>query len=133
MGAVVTDTHAAIWYLLEPERLSPQAVAALDGATGAGDPVYMASISLVEVIYLVEKGRLPQVALVRLYRTLTQPDSALVIVPLDLAVAQMIQHIPRTVVPDMPDRIIAATALYLNLPLISRDRKIQVAEITTIW
>ena len=29
--------------------------------------------------------------------------------------------VPRDVVPDMPDRIIAATALYLGLPLVTRD------------
>ena len=30
-------------------------------------------------------------------------------------------------------RIIAATALYLNGPLISRDRKIQLSTVNTIW
>lgn len=30
-------------------------------------------------------------------------------------------------------RIIAATALYLNVPLISRDRKIQLSTVNTIW
>ena len=33
----------------------------------------------------------------------------------------------------MPDRIIAATALYLNLPVISRDHRIQLSDIDTIW
>jgi predicted nucleic acid-binding protein len=41
--------------------------------------------------------------------------------------------LPREAVPDMPDRIIAATALHLHVPLISRDRHIQMAGITTIW
>lgn len=35
---------------------------------------------------------------------------------------------------EMPDRIIAATALYLNFPLITRDHKIQALQnIQTIW
>ena len=33
----------------------------------------------------------------------------------------------------MPDRIIAATAQYLGLPLISRDRKIRLSAVETIW
>ncbi len=33
----------------------------------------------------------------------------------------------------MPDRMIAATALALNLPLITCDRKIQAAPLVTIW
>jgi PIN domain nuclease of toxin-antitoxin system len=33
----------------------------------------------------------------------------------------------------LPDRIIVATALHLGVPLISRDRQIQLAEVETIW
>ncbi|HDQ72545.1 MAG TPA: hypothetical protein ENN19_10675 [Chloroflexi bacterium] len=33
-----------------------------------------------------------------------------------------VKEIPRQQVPDLPDRIIAATALYLDVPLITRDR-----------
>jgi PIN domain nuclease of toxin-antitoxin system len=35
--------------------------------------------------------------------------------------------------PDLPDRIIAATALRLNLPLVTRDRKIQASQVNSIW
>ena len=45
-----------------------------------------------------------------------------------------IREIDRATVPDMPDRIIAATALSLNLPLVTRDLKIQeLTNIQTIW
>ena len=53
--------------------------------------------------------------------------------PLDFDVAIALQQIPSIAVPDMPDRINAATALHLNLPLVTRDRKIQAASISTIW
>ena len=33
----------------------------------------------------------------------------------------------------MPDRMFAATALSRNIPVISRDRKIQAAELITLW
>lgn len=38
MSAIVTDTHAAIWYLLAPEKLSSAATTAFDGATQKGEP-----------------------------------------------------------------------------------------------
>jgi predicted nucleic acid-binding protein len=41
--------------------------------------------------------------------------------------------IPRADVPDLPDRIIAATAVYLGVPLISRDRAIRASSVETIW
>ena len=133
MTAVVTDTHAAIWYLLKSPKLSSNAQIALDDATNSGDPIYVASISLVEIIYLVEKGRLPQIALDRLNDTLIDPDSAFELAPLNMSVVQAVQYIPRNLVPDMPDRIIAATASALTLSLITRDSKIRSAGIMTIW
>jgi PIN domain nuclease of toxin-antitoxin system len=44
-----------------------------------------------------------------------------------------LEKIPRSVVPDMPDRFIAATALHLGVPLVTRDRRLQSAGIQTIW
>ena len=133
MSAVLADTHALIWYLREPTKLSATALAALRQAAPAGDPIYVASISLVEVCYLVEKGRLPQVAFARLDGALDNATTNLASVPLDLAIARAVAQIPRGAAPDLPDRIIAATAFHLNVPLVTRDPKIQAAPITTIW
>ena len=66
MSAVVVDTHAAIWYLSADPRISAPAVSAMDAAVMAGSPVCVPSICLVETTYLVEKGRLPEVAFDRL-------------------------------------------------------------------
>jgi predicted nucleic acid-binding protein len=34
---------------------------------------------------------------------------------------------------DLPDRLIAATALPLRVPVISRDRRIQASALDTVW
>jgi len=47
--------------------------------------------------------------------------------------ARSLPLVPRDLVPEMPDRIIAATALRLDLPLITRDGRIASAGIKTIW
>jgi PIN domain nuclease of toxin-antitoxin system len=52
---------------------------------------------------------------------------------LDRRVVDALESIPRSEVADLPDRIIAATAVALNLPLVSRDRKIRASMVTTIW
>jgi PIN domain nuclease of toxin-antitoxin system len=105
---VIADTHTAVWYLLDPSLLSSNALNALDGAVQAGDSIYVASISVVEVLYLVEKGRIPQAALQRLQEFLADVTGALELALLDLGVALAMQSIPRDTVPDMPDRIIKA-------------------------
>ncbi len=66
MPAIVADTHAAVWYLTNNPKLSARAAEALDAATASGEPIFIASISLVELTYLVEKGRIPAEARKRL-------------------------------------------------------------------
>ena len=133
MPAVVADTHAILWYLADDPRLSPSAASASDRASASGDPILIPSITLVELTYLVEKGRLPAVARQRLVEALADADGPYELAPLDGDVAEAVQRIDRTAVPDLPDRVIAATALAWNAPLVSRDAKIQAAQLRTIW
>jgi PIN domain nuclease of toxin-antitoxin system len=133
MSACVADTHAVIWYLMNDPRLSPPAFNAMQNAAAAGDHVFVSAISLVEIVYLIDKGRFPQSLLTGVLNTLNDPARELTLAPLDDEIAQIMQQIPRSTVPDMPDRIIAATALHLNLPLVTADHKIQAAQIQTIW
>jgi PIN domain nuclease of toxin-antitoxin system len=73
-------------------------------------PVLISSISLVEVVYLREKGRIPPESLTRLKEALRLQDSALRVADLTMAVALAVGRVIRDEVPDMPDRIIAGTA-----------------------
>ena len=133
MAVVVADTHAAVWYLSNSPRLSSAAAKALDDASVAGDAILIPSISLVELTYLVEKGRVPAEARKRLIDALAEPGGPYELAPLDGNVAAAVELIDRSVVPDMPDRIIAATALSSRAALVSRDGKIRASQIQTIW
>jgi PIN domain nuclease of toxin-antitoxin system len=131
--SAVLDTHAALWSVFDRKRISQTALQAIRRSVSAGKPLLVSAISLVEAIYLVERGRIPLEAFRSLEATLRDRASGLVIVPVDEDVAQAVFRIPRQTVPDMPDRIIAATALRHNLPLLTRDARIQAAGIKTIW
>ena len=133
MFSLVSDTHAAVWYLQDDPKLSRKSASATDAAIRAGDPIYVPTICLVELTYLVEKGRVEASALERLKKALLIETFGFKLALLDFNVADALRRIPRQEVPDMPDRIIAATALALNMPLISRDRKIQASAVETIW
>lgn len=82
---------------------------------------------------LAEKGRLPLIARQALIEALDDPAGACALVPLDRLIAEALQFVERSEVPDLPDRIVAATALALEVPLISRDRKIRASQLRTIW
>jgi PIN domain nuclease of toxin-antitoxin system len=86
-----------------------------------------------EICYLIDKGRLVETVLSRVMGAIAVENSVLEIVPVDLEVSLAIRQVDRNIVPDMPDRIIAATAFYLSLPLVTRDSKIQNSAIQTIW
>lgn len=131
--AAVLDTHAAIWYVFIRKRLSQDALRFIRRAVESGRPAYVSAISIVETIYLIERGRVPVEAIQRLENGLKDPASGLLVAPVDSGVAQAIHRVPRDIVPDMPDRIIAATALHLGLPLVTRDQRIQSAGVKTIW
>ena len=134
MVSVLTDTHALIWYLQANRKLSAQADAALQAAdTTPGQSIYLSGITLCETLYLVEKGRIPKAFWEQALATIHDPSSSYQILPVDTRVAEAMQRIPRSLVPDMPDRIIAATAYAYNLPLITADSQIQQASITVIW
>src|SRR2546422_794587 len=105
MAAVAVDTHAIIWYLLGNPQLSAKAADALDSATAAGELIHVPSICLVELTYLVEKGRLPDTARDRLIQALDDPETPCLLAPLDRTVADALKFVSRSEVPDLPDRI----------------------------
>jgi hypothetical protein len=59
MIAGVADTHTALWHLFDDKRLSAAAEAFIDEAATARRKIAISTISLAEVVYLIEKNRIP--------------------------------------------------------------------------
>lgn len=133
MTALVLETHVLVWYSSRKKRLSLPATRAIRKCLDHGSPLQVSAISLVELVYLTETARLPRSAFDRVQQLLSDPESGLNLVPVDRAVAEAIHKVPRSAVPDMPDRIIAATSLVLASPLITADLRLQSAGLKTIW
>lgn len=129
MPSVAADTHAVLWFLEDDPRLTPAAGAALDGA----ERIWLPSICLVEITYLVEKARLHAAVLPRLFAEFDNPATTLRLAPLDLGVVLALQDISRLHVPDLPDRVIAATAWHHCVPLVTRDGQIRSCGVETVW
>ena len=133
MSDVVTDTHALIWYLEDSPRLSVAANQLFNRCDRGEIIIYIPTICLVEIIYLQEKGRIPSQLKTQLDRELMLGNTGMIVYELNTGVVEALATIPRDRIPDLPDRIIAATAVHLGLPLISRDSKIADSRVNTIW
>ncbi|MDJ0704422.1 MAG: type II toxin-antitoxin system VapC family toxin [Leptolyngbyaceae cyanobacterium MO_188.B28] len=133
MIKAIADTHAVIWYLFGDSRLSAVAYETIEKIAAEGNQVGFSAITLAEIVYLSERGRISAETLSRLIESLIQEGSVLVDVPFNREIAVVMQQVERTKVPELPDRMIAATALYLSVPVITRDHKIQASSLSTIW
>jgi PIN domain nuclease of toxin-antitoxin system len=133
MIAGVADTHTALWYLLKNPRLSATARQFMDDAAAAGHDIVLSPISLAEIVYLVEKNRLPASAYHELKNALADPDYVIEEAPFTVEIVDAMRQVPRADVPDMPDRIVAATGVYLGVPVISCDGRIRSSNVHTVW
>ena len=122
MKRYVSDTQCIIWYFTEDERRMPKAARAAFKAVGDGTAqILVPSIVLVEALFLAERQRVPRAILAELMALSDAPTSSICVVPLDLAVARAVSDFGPAAVPELADRIIAATARALNLPLLTTD------------
>jgi PIN domain nuclease of toxin-antitoxin system len=134
VSSYVSDTHALLWHLADDPALSAAARELFRLADVGQAEIVIPSIVLAELVYLGDRQRVPPEIIDRIIGLPAMPGSHYHIAALDTDVVQAMRRIPRDIVPDMPDRIIAATALHLDLPLISRDRRIvQLTSIQSIW
>src|ERR1700729_227021 len=133
MIAGVADTHTALWHLFDDKRLSTAAEAFINEAASARRKIAISTISLAEVVYLVEKNRLPSSAYDELTQALADPEHVFTEAVISAAVVQAMRQVSRTEVPEMPDGRVAATGVYFDVPVISRDRRIRSANLKTVW
>lgn len=126
---ILLDTHAWIWWVTKAPQLSPRAVDAIKQADSLGVHV----ISCWEVSMLTEKGRISFNKDVGdwVKEALTKPKITLVNFEPNVAVcAARLKDFHG----DPADRIIVATCLINQIPLVSKDNKIRSwQQIEVIW
>jgi predicted nucleic acid-binding protein len=129
MTQYVCDTMAIVSYL--SKRRLPPAVKQLFQSADVGIcTLFIPAIVAVEVGYLSEKGRI-DVSLADLKQYITQYPTYQ-FQPLTFYIIEVCSQI--TDIPELHDRLIAATAKSLGLSLITNDPLIQKsAFLTTVW
>lgn len=122
---VLLDTHAALWWFLRRPEL-PEAWRLLLGAELArGQGVAIAAISLWEIAFFAEQGRLALSAPVESLLESIESHRARSVLPPTADIAADSVRRPSPFPPDPADRLIAATARCRGLKLLTADRQIR--------
>ncbi|MBT3378769.1 MAG: type II toxin-antitoxin system VapC family toxin [Lentisphaerae bacterium] len=127
------DTHAWIWWHMDPEKLSHKARAAIED-TESYSEILLSAISPWEFCKLLEKQRIgiscdPEEWL---SEALQMPKLRLV--PLTPAIAYRSTILPQPFHTDPADQIIAATAREENATIISKDGLMRnYRHVRTVW
>lgn len=119
---IVLDTHAWVWWTIDPMRLSETQRQAM--AASEDDRIGVSAISCWEVAKLCEYGRLAlPVGLAEWFRTaLGYPGVTLLALTPEIAIEST--SLPGVFHRDPSDQIIVATARVHRSPLVTSDDKI---------
>ena len=119
MGTVLLDTHVIHWWSAEPQRVSAPARKALDEA----DELAVASISWFELAWLARHERI--VVNIPIRSWLQGLADQLRTISATPAIADTAVSLPSSFPGDPADRLIYATAIEHDLPLVTKDRAIR--------
>ena len=130
---ILLDTHALVWWVADAARLSLRAKRAIRGALREGH-VAASAISLFEIATALRRRRLVLAVPPEQWLADVRLLPELRFEPLSAEIAQIAGSFDETVPGDPADRIIAATAIALDLKLVTADEKLRAApRLQAVW
>lgn len=115
---ILLDTHIWLWLIHEPGKLSLNALASISEAETVG----LSTISLWEVAMLESKGRIDLKMPCREWLNTYTKAPKIKLLPITPDISWEAAHIDMH--KDPADRLITATALVHDIPLLTVDKKI---------
>lgn len=116
----VTDTHSLVWYFTESPRLSKKALKVFEKTLKEGS-IIIPTVVLAEIMYISKKGRI-SMSFAETIRKIEESEN-FEIAPLDLDILNKADEIDYKL--EMHDKLIAATALFFDAGLITKDEVIK--------
>lgn len=129
---ILLDTHVVIWLAQDYQRITPKVHATIEQARQEEDGVAVSDITLFEIALLASHGRVtfkPDVE-----TTLSEVERQFIVLPITAKIALQAFELPAKYPKDFVDRIIGATALIEDVPLVTADAQIRNSRaVPTIW
>ena len=125
----VVDTVALIRHFTNQGKIGKGASIILQELERSGDTLFVSVISLMEILYLAEKNRID----INLKETLSElkSSSCFTVVDLNTEILLVAENLRFS---ELHDRLILATAKWLDVPIISSDRKFKhIPDVQVIW
>jgi len=126
----VADTHALLWWFTSSPRISSKASEIFEKCENGENIIFIPSIVIAESLSIFDKKRVSFNFKNLLNKIHTSEN--FVLIALDYPILQKMVALKE--VPELHDKIIASTAKFLKMPIITKDKILQkTPSIKTIW
>jgi PIN domain nuclease of toxin-antitoxin system len=129
---ILLDTHVVVWLASGDERISQPAHTAIHEARQSEQGLAISDFTLFELSQLFRKKQFSLVVSPEAF--LADVEKRFVVLPITANIALQAFELPPSYPKDPADRIIGATALIEDIPLLTADREIRKSRaLPTIW
>ena len=126
----VADTHALLWWFTNSPRMSLRASEIFEKCENGENIIFIPSIVVAESLSIFDKKRI-SFNFKNLLKKIHMSEN-FALIALDYPILQKMVALKE--VPELHDKIIASTAKFLKLPIITKDKILQkLPSIKTIW
>lgn len=125
MHSILLDTHIFVWLMLGSDKLNQKAINAIELCAKNEGNLFVSAISIWEIGMLTQHGRLTmnEPVLQWVNEALSAPYINLTPISPEIAIESC--QLPGDFHGDPADRMITATSRVFNVPLLTKDERIQ--------
>jgi PIN domain nuclease of toxin-antitoxin system len=129
---ILLDTHVVIWLAQDYQRITANARAAIERGRAGKSALAVSDITLLEIARLSHHRRINLTP--DLGTFLRDVECRFLVLPVTANIALQAFELPTSYPNDPVDRVIGATALVEDIPLLTADREIRKSRaVPTIW
>ena len=126
----VADTHALIWWFTDSPKISTTAKEIFEQCERGENIIFIPSIVVAELLSIFDKKRI-SFNFKNLFKKIHTSENFVLIA---LCYPILEKMVALKEVPELHDKIIASTAKYLKVPMITKDKVLQkIASVRAVW